>query len=95
MAQERIPSYFELETEVFPEGGHVLRFDSFSKLLAAGMRLGFASGPKEILHAIDVLTAGTLLPHQVIPPTGELTSRCLLAFQRRLSSGRVPPRQTL
>ncbi len=77
LTQELIPSYFELETQVFPEGGHVLRFDSFSKLLSAGLRLvgpfvapydhtdlavqGYATGPKEILHAIDVTTAGTLL----------------------------------
>lgn len=68
LAQKRTPSYFELETQVFPEGGHVLRFDSFSKLLAAGMRLGFASGPKEILHAIDVLTAGAPLQRSSILP---------------------------
>ncbi|WWD21180.1 hypothetical protein CI109_105664 [Kwoniella shandongensis] len=61
LAQELIPSYFELETQVYPEGGHVLRFDSFSKLLSAGMRLGFATGPKELLHAIDVCTAGANL----------------------------------
>jgi tryptophan aminotransferase len=39
LATERIPSYFELETEIFPEGGHVVRFDSVSKLLSAGIRL--------------------------------------------------------
>lgn len=39
LTQNLIPSYWALETEVFPEGGHVIRFDSFSKLLAAGMRL--------------------------------------------------------
>ncbi|WVQ81374.1 hypothetical protein IAT38_003498 [Cryptococcus sp. DSM 104549] len=61
LAQKHIPSYWSLETEVYPEGGHVLRFDSFSKLLSAGLRLGFATGPKEILHAIDVTTAGANL----------------------------------
>ncbi|ADV23053.1 tryptophan aminotransferase [Cryptococcus gattii Ru294] len=61
LAQELIPSYFALEKQVYPEGGHVVRFDSFSKLLSAGMRLGFATGPKEILHAIDVSTAGANL----------------------------------
>ena len=39
LATERIPSYFELETQIFPEGGHVCRFDSVSKLLSAGIRL--------------------------------------------------------
>ncbi|BEI85072.1 hypothetical protein CcaverHIS002_0504730 [Cutaneotrichosporon cavernicola] len=61
LTQNLIPSYFELETQVFPEGGHVVRFDSFSKLLSAGIRLGFATGPKDILHAIDVNTAGANL----------------------------------
>lgn len=61
LTQNLIPSYFELETEFFPEGGHVIRFDSFSKLLSAGIRLGFATGPKDILHAIDVNTAGANL----------------------------------
>ncbi|WRT69201.1 uncharacterized protein IL334_006185 [Kwoniella shivajii] len=61
LATELIPSYFELETEVYPESGHVIRFDSFSKLLSAGLRLGFATGPKEITHAIDVVTAGANL----------------------------------
>lgn len=61
LTQNLIPSYFELEPEFFPEGGHVLRFDSFSKLLSAGIRLGFATGPKDILHAIDVHTAGANL----------------------------------
>nr|XP_019049759.1 tryptophan aminotransferase [Kwoniella bestiolae CBS 10118]OCF28689.1 tryptophan aminotransferase [Kwoniella bestiolae CBS 10118] len=61
LATELIPSYFELETQVYPEAGHVIRFDSFSKLLSAGLRLGFATGPKEITQAIDVLTAGANL----------------------------------
>ncbi|WWD06909.1 hypothetical protein V865_005006 [Kwoniella europaea PYCC6329] len=61
LATELLPSYFELEAQVYPEGGHVIRFDSFSKLLSAGLRLGFATGPKEITQAIDVLTAGANL----------------------------------
>lgn len=36
-----------------PETGRVLRFDSFSKVLSAGMRLGFASGPNVIIEAIE------------------------------------------
>jgi len=37
--------------------GRVLRFDSISKILSAGMRIGFASGPAPLLRAIDAHTA--------------------------------------
>ncbi|KAF5374493.1 hypothetical protein D9615_009117 [Tricholomella constricta] len=52
----RYPSYFSLELEE-PETGRVLRFDSLSKILSAGIRIGFASGPKSLLLAIDGHTA--------------------------------------
>lgn len=48
----RYPSYFTLELEG-PEVGRVLRFDSLSKILSAGIRIGFASGPVALLQAID------------------------------------------
>lgn len=53
LASDRRPSYFELETQVIPQGGYVVRFDSFSKVLSSGLRLGFAAGPEAILQAID------------------------------------------
>lgn len=49
----RPPSYFKLELDE-PEVGRVIRFDSFSKILSAGMRMGFVSGPKPILDVIDL-----------------------------------------
>ncbi|KAI0733586.1 PLP-dependent transferase [Fomitopsis betulina] len=52
----RYPSYFALELEQ-PEVGRVLRFDSLSKILSSGIRLGFASGPEPLLQAIDMHTA--------------------------------------
>ncbi|KAF9553975.1 PLP-dependent transferase [Agrocybe pediades] len=54
--EPRYPSYFALELEE-PEVGHVLRFDSLSKILSAGIRIGFASGPEALLNAIDQHTA--------------------------------------
>jgi DNA-binding transcriptional MocR family regulator len=54
----RTPSYFSLEKDVLPETGRVLRFDSFSKILSAGLRLGFASGPETILGAIERYVSG-------------------------------------
>ncbi|OSX57661.1 hypothetical protein POSPLADRAFT_1155669 [Postia placenta MAD-698-R-SB12] len=52
----RYPSYFTLELKQ-PEVGRVLRFDSLSKILSSGIRIGFASGPEPLLQAIDMHTA--------------------------------------
>ncbi|KAF9533948.1 pyridoxal phosphate-dependent transferase [Crepidotus variabilis] len=49
-------SYFSLEREL-PEVGRVLRFDSLSKILSAGLRIGFVTGPTALLAAIDGYTA--------------------------------------
>ncbi|KIY72465.1 PLP-dependent transferase [Cylindrobasidium torrendii FP15055 ss-10] len=56
----RYPSYFELEQQE-PEVGRVLRFDSFSKILSAGIRIGFVSGPAPLVQAIDMHTASANL----------------------------------
>lgn len=50
---ERPPSYFKLELEQ-PQIGRVLRFDSVSKILSAGIRIGFATGPLPLLNAMDL-----------------------------------------
>ncbi|VDC07611.1 unnamed protein product [Peniophora sp. CBMAI 1063] len=57
----RIPSYFTLEAQTGPDVGRVLRFDSFSKILSAGVRLGFATGPAALLKAMDSHTASANL----------------------------------
>ncbi len=48
----RVPSYFALELEQ-ETVGRVIRFDSMSKILSAGIRIGFVSGPEPILRSID------------------------------------------
>ncbi|KAH9970633.1 PLP-dependent transferase [Lactifluus volemus] len=54
----RIPSYFMLEAQTGDRSvGRVLRFDSFSKMLSAGTRIGFVTGPDPLLDAIDRHTA--------------------------------------
>ncbi|KAJ7157622.1 TdiD protein [Mycena crocata] len=57
----RPPSYFTMEASDPSCAGHptgrVLRFDSISKILSAGMRIGFASGPAPLLRALDAHTA--------------------------------------
>ncbi|KAI0925700.1 hypothetical protein AcV5_008368 [Taiwanofungus camphoratus] len=54
--EPRYPSYFSLELEE-PEVGRVLRFDSLSKILSSGIRIGFACGPEPLMQAIDMHTA--------------------------------------
>ncbi len=41
------PSFASMDTE-----GRVIRFDSFSKVLSSGLRLGYATGPKEFIDRI-------------------------------------------
>ncbi|OBZ66192.1 hypothetical protein A0H81_13800 [Grifola frondosa] len=52
----RVPSYFSLELQQ-PEVGRVLRFDSLSKILSSGIRIGFACGPEPLMQVIDMHTA--------------------------------------
>eukprot|EP00835_Amoeboradix_gromovi_P001356 NODE_60_length_25605_cov_0.732377.p5 type:complete len:393 gc:universal NODE_60_length_25605_cov_0.732377:25107-23929(-) len=44
---ERLPSYLSLDTT-----GHVLRFESFSKVLSSGIRLGMVSGHPTFINSI-------------------------------------------
>src|SRR6266852_1047636 len=45
----RIASYFMLEAQTGDRSvGRVLRFDSFSKILSSGIRIGFVTGPTPI-----------------------------------------------
>jgi len=46
-AAKRPPSFFSMDTE-----GRVIRFDSFSKILSSGIRLGFVTGPKPIVDRV-------------------------------------------
>ncbi|KAA0146863.1 hypothetical protein FNF28_07625 [Cafeteria roenbergensis] len=45
----RTPSLLSMD-----EDGRVLRFDSFSKLLSAGLRIGTVTGPKELVDALGL-----------------------------------------
>ncbi|KAI8073257.1 pyridoxal phosphate-dependent transferase [Gongronella butleri] len=53
---DRTPSYLSMDVD-----GRVLRFDSLSKILSAGMRLGFVTGPKALVERIDLHTMATNL----------------------------------
>ncbi|TFL05043.1 PLP-dependent transferase [Pterulicium gracile] len=84
----RYPSYFSLEKslgllDTAPDtpkdllrvntGGRVIRFDSFSKVLSAGLRLGFVTGPAPVLDAIDKQTSAASLEPSTLTQTIALT----------------------
>ena len=46
-SNEPVKSFLSMDTD-----GRVIRFDSFSKILSSGIRLGFTTGPKELLQPI-------------------------------------------
>ena len=50
----RPPSYFKLDGQGPHPRGRVLRFDSLSKVLSAGLRLGFATGPARLIERINI-----------------------------------------
>ncbi|KAF8577771.1 PLP-dependent transferase [Ramaria rubella] len=52
----RPPSFFTLDSRPGGPAGSVLRFDSFSKILSAGIRIGAVTGPEPLLRAIDMHT---------------------------------------
>ncbi|TBU41945.1 PLP-dependent transferase [Dichomitus squalens] len=56
----RPPSYFTLERDQ-PEVGRVVRFDSLSKVLSSGMRIGFISAPQPIIDAVVMHTMNSNL----------------------------------
>ncbi|KAG2185002.1 hypothetical protein INT43_000915 [Umbelopsis isabellina] len=52
----RVPSFLSMDVD-----GRVLRFDSLSKILSAGLRLGWVTGPKELVDRINMHTMVTNL----------------------------------
>lgn len=49
MFKEDPVSFLSLDTE-----GRVVRFDSFSKILSSGLRVGFVTGPEPLLRNIEL-----------------------------------------
>ncbi|CAO1612828.1 unnamed protein product [Sympodiomycopsis kandeliae] len=54
ITRPRPRSYFSMD----PECQTVVRFDSFSKILSSGLRLGFVTGHIDLINAIDLDSAG-------------------------------------
>lgn len=49
-------SYLAMEKEINGETGRVIRFDSLSKIVSSGMRLGFLTGPLPVVQKIIMIT---------------------------------------
>ncbi|KAI8099387.1 pyridoxal phosphate-dependent transferase [Halteromyces radiatus] len=54
--KDRIPSYLSIDVD-----GRVLRFDSLSKILSSGLRIGFATGPQVLIDQINIHSQSTNL----------------------------------
>lgn len=63
----RPQSYFSIDSS------HVLRFDSMSKILSSGIRVGWATGPPDLIRAINHFTATLNLQPNLIAQTIILT----------------------
>ncbi|KAG0215624.1 pyridoxal phosphate-dependent transferase [Mortierella sp. GBAus27b] len=48
---DKVPSYFSMDVD-----GRVLRFDSMSKILSSGLRVGWATGPTELINVMNMVT---------------------------------------
>lgn len=51
---DKVPSYFSMDVD-----GRVLRFDSMSKILSSGLRVGWATGPAELINVMNMVTMVT------------------------------------
>ncbi|KAL7750685.1 hypothetical protein RI367_004027 [Sorochytrium milnesiophthora] len=71
----RVPSYLSMDVD-----RRVLRFESFSKIFSAGVRLGMASGPEPLVQRLMLDTQATSLQ-----PTG--TSQMMLLSMLRHWNG--------
>lgn len=58
---QRSPSYFEIEARGGGDVGRVIRFDTLSKILSSGMRLGFITAAPAFLDKVNLCTSNTNL----------------------------------
>ena len=55
-APERVPSLFSLDPD-----GRVIRTDSLSKIVSSGIRVGFVSGPSELVDAMSLHNQASIM----------------------------------
>ena len=56
----RVQSFYSIDDNA-ENGGRVIRFDSFSKLISSGLRIGFVTGPTELIERIELHSQSTTL----------------------------------
>ena len=56
LLQENPVSFLSMDVD-----GRVLRFDSFSKILSSGIRIGFTTGPKELIRYLELSMQASVL----------------------------------
>lgn len=59
--KQRSASYFEIEARSGGEVGQVIRFDTLSKILSSGMRLGFVTAAPAFIDKLNLHTSNTNL----------------------------------
>eukprot|EP00742_Colponemidia_sp_Colp-10_P001881 GILJ01002012.1.p1 GENE.GILJ01002012.1~~GILJ01002012.1.p1 ORF type:complete len:434 (-),score=58.33 GILJ01002012.1:163-1464(-) len=59
--QDRIRSLFSMDSD-----GRVLRFDSFSKVLSSGLRMGWVTGPAPIIDKIQLSMQASILHNSTL-----------------------------
>ena len=56
----RVESFYSIDGKSL-DGGRVIRFDSLSKLISSGIRIGFVTGPSELIERIELHSQSTTL----------------------------------
>lgn len=68
-SEERPQSFLSLDTE-----GRVLRFDSLSKVLSSGLRLGWITGPRQLIQNIELHVQSSYLHTSSLSQVGRLAN---------------------
>lgn len=77
-ADEPVPSFLSMDTE-----GRVLRFDSLSKVLSSGMRVGWVTGPKPLIQNIELHVQSSYLHSSTL---SQVRILCLLKNSPSMSN---------
>jgi DNA-binding transcriptional MocR family regulator len=80
---DKVPSYLSMDTD-----GRVLRFDSMSKILSSGLRVGWATGPAELVNVMNLVTQ--VLLHSLAPCSHRVRAVILSYFFCHSFSNSVP-----